>query len=266
MARKRHLEDLDDTIDLDGVLRKDEQEIRRDNVLKNRRKRKLRRKRLKRFSIVILIVVIIGYMVSDFSNIRVMKVNNNVIYTQQEILKKANLSYDSKMIMHPGMWIEHKLKEDEFIDDVSVSKNYLTGAIYIDVTEAKVIGHYEEDGKSYVLLANGKSVEMKDNQLALISSPYIKDLNKTQRADLANMLAQIDAENLALISEIRYYKTSYDDNMLELVMSDGHIVRSSYDGLALLKNYRKILEGLNDKLRCINIQESSNSVFTSNCD
>ncbi|OCN03796.1 hypothetical protein A4S06_04300 [Erysipelotrichaceae bacterium MTC7] len=266
MARKKHLEDLDDTLDLDRVLTKDEQEIRRDNVLKNRKKRKLRRKRIKHFFIFLLIALVVGYMVSDLSNIRVMKVNNNVIYTQQELLKKAGLSYDGKMIFHPGMMIEHKLKEDEFIEDVSVSKNYVTGAIYIDVEEEKIIGHYDEDGKSYVLLANGKSVQMKENQLALVSSPYIKDLNKKQRAALGSMLREVDDENLALISEIRYYKTSYDDDMLELVMSDGHIVRTSYEGLALLKNYRKVLEGLNDKLRCINIQESSNSVFTSNCD
>ncbi|MDF9825020.1 cell division protein FtsQ [Breznakia sp. PF5-3] len=268
--RKLDQEDLqqfdEDTFDFEKVLEKDEQETRYDRVIKHRKKLKLRKKRVKVLVVLTVILLIGGYMLTSMSNIKILKVKNNVIYSQQQILNKAGLNYSGKMVFHPVFFIERALEKDELIKDVSVSKDYFSGAIYIDITEEKVIGYYNSDGKQYVLLGNGKSVEMKKDQLALISSPYLRDLNKDQRKLLGEELSKIDNEFIALISEIRHYKTSYDDNMLELLMQDGHIVRTNYDSLHLLESYREFLKAKNSDLRCIVFDETTNSSYTEKCE
>lgn len=266
MAKRKVTDELDNTVDFKKALAKSDTEKRHDKILKKSKKRRIRKKRLKRLTIISIIILFVGYLLSSLSDIKILKVNNNIIYSQSEILDKAGLHYGGKIIFHPWLWVEHQLKSDPFIESATVSKDYFSGAIYIDIKEEKVVGHYKDKEKNYILLANGESVELNENQIALISSPYIHELDQKQREKLANALKDIKAENIALISEIRYYSTSYDNNMLELLMQDGHIVRSTYDGLKLLKDYRQILEGINSDLRCITFDEATNSSFTSTCE
>lgn len=261
---ERRKNDKLDQEELERVLEKDEQETRYDRVIKHRKKLKRTRRRIKILIVLVLIATIGIYMLTSLSNIKILKVNNNVIYSQQQILDKASLKYSGKMVFHPVYFIEKVLEEDELIKDVSVRKDYFSGSIYIDVTEEKVIGQYAADSKNYVLLANGKSVVLDASQLALISSPYIVDLNEEQRELLAESLSEVDSEYIGLVSEIRHYSTSYDDNMLELLMQDGHIVRTSYSDVGLLKNYRGVLEKYKSELRCIYFVDGS--VHSGSCD
>ena len=248
---ERYKNDQLDQETLEQVLEKDEQETRYDRVIRHRRKVKRIRKSIRILAILIIISTISIYMLTSLSNIKILKVNNNTIYSQQEILNKASLNYNGKMLFHPVFFIEKVLEEDPLIKDTSIQKNYFSGSIYIDIIEEKVIGQYDASGQSYVLLANGKSIEIVDLQITLVSSPYIVDLSDEQRTLLADSLLDVDSEYIALISEIRHFSTSYDDNMLELLMQDGRIVRTSYNDIGLLKSYRGVLEKYNSDIRCI---------------
>lgn len=264
--KKLNSETSEYQFDIEQALEKDEQETRYDKVITHRKKVKKRRRNRKILGLTAIVVLIVLYMVTSISNIKVIQVKSNVIHSQQEIFDQANISYGKKMIFHPGFWIERKLEKSALIESATVSKNYLDGAIYIEVEEAKVIGYFEEDKKHKVLLANGETIDMNEDQVLLISSPYIRDLDQDQLTKLAKKLGKVDIEDIALVSEIRRYETSYDKNMLELLMQDGHIVRTSFDGLVLLKDYRSILEKVNSDLRCINFLESANASFTTNCE
>lgn len=254
---ERRKNDKLDQEELERVLEKDEQETRYDRVIEHRKKLKRTRRRIKILIVLFLIGTISIYMLTSLSNVKILKVNNNIIYSQQQILDKASLKYNDKLVFHPAYCIEKVLEEDELIKDVSVRKDYFSGSIYIDVTEEKVIGHYSENGKNYVLLVNGKSVEFDDTELALISSPYIVDLNEEQRELLAESFLEVDSDDIALVSEIRYFSTSYDDNMLKLLMQDGRIVFTAYSDVSLLKNYRGMLEKDNGKIRCFHFLEGT---------
>lgn len=245
--------------DFEKVLEKDEQETRYDQVIKHRKKVKLRRRRLKILIVLLFIGAICVYMLTSLSNIKILQVNDNVVFTSKQILDKAGLKYNGKMIFHPTYFIENALKEDDLIKDVKVKKDYVSGAIYIQVQEEKVIGQYQEANKTYVLLANGEHVLMQSSDISLISSPFIHDLSETQRKELAKQLASSKLEDIALISEIKPYATSYDKNMLELLMQDGRIVRTSYHDLSLLEYYRDILQDVNSNNRCLYFMTSSDS-------
>lgn len=257
------------TVDFDSILEKDEQETRYDKVIKHRKKLKLRRKRVKVLLILLFVICVGAYMFSSLSDVKIIKVKNNVIYSQQQILDKAGVQYNDKLILHPAFFMERALESDELIKSVTIHKNYISGAIYIDVQEEKVIGYYQEGEGKYVLLENGKTIEMTSTKLSLISSPFIVNLDEEQRSLLAKKLSDIEQADIGLISEVRHYETSYDNNMLELLMQDGHIVRTSFDGLKLLVDYRKILENVKSNLRCINFVESAdpnyNSSYANDC-
>jgi len=254
---ERYKNEYVDREELERVLKKDEQETRYEKVVKHRKRLKQIRRSVKMAIVTIIIVGIGLYLLTPLSNIKILKVNNNIIYSQQQILKKAGLSYKGKMIFHPVYFVEKRLRDDALIKDASVHKDYLSGRIYIDIQEEKVIGQYVENNKTYVLLENNKSVELDDSQLELISSPYIVDLNEKQRKKLADSFSVIDSEYIALVSEIRHFQTSYDDDMLELLMQDGRIVRTSYGDATLLESYRGLLEKYNSDLRCIYFVDSN---------
>lgn len=258
--------DFKDTIDFDKVLKKDEHEQRYDKIMTKRRKQRKRKKRIRWFSGVTIIMLVGLYLLTSYSNIKIIKVKNNVIYSEQQILDKSGVHYQSKLVLHPWFWVEYQLKQDDLIKNATVSKNYWNGSIYIEVEEEKVIGHYQEGNKDYVLLANGKSVIMEANSITLLASPLLVGLDEKQRQMLSEYLAPIDEEYIYLISEIHPFATSYDNNMLELFMEDGHIIRTSYKRLDRLSVYKKVLERIQGNARCLYTIDALDTMDSESCD
>ncbi|MFV0381327.1 MAG: cell division protein FtsQ/DivIB [Breznakia sp.] len=254
-------------VDLDKVLEKDEQETRYDQVIKHRKKLTKRRKVRRIILIVLVVILILGYFVTPISNIKVLQVNNNRIYTKEQVLTKADVSYGQKIILKPGLFIEELLEKDPLIKRAEVHKKYLDGAVYIEIEEEKVIGYYErEDKKINYVLGSGEIIVLTSEEMALVSSPRILDLDDAQMQKLVAGLNDVDLEDILLISEIRHYETSYSQDMLELMMVDGHIVRTSYAGLPMLSSYREMLKGTKSDLRCFVFVEEEGSSYTTKCE
>lgn len=250
--------------ELEDVLEKDELEERQALAETNKQK-KIRRRRRRRRIFVLLVIVLFGvYMFSDFSNIRVIDVKGNMFYTKKQLLEKAGISYSMKSIIAPAFLIEKRLEEDPLIKKASVHKSF-DGVVRITIDEVNMVGYYEKEGKNYLVVKGEDDVYIKDDSL-LAYVPYISNLNKKQRDEYKQSVDDVNKKNVWMISEISHHETSYDKNMLKLIMQDGHIVYTTMKGLKLLDSYLEMLKALNTTHKCITFVEETNSSYSEKCE
>lgn len=253
-----------ESYNLDDVLQNDELEERENIANENKLKKKRRRKRRRRIFLFLLIAIAIVYMISDYANIRIVELSGNSYYTKQQIMKKAEISYDMKSVLAPGFLIENRLKSDVLIKNATVNKSW-DGIIKINISEEKLVGYYTKDGKDYLIIDGEEDVLVKEEG-KLANVPYIVDLNQKQLAEYKKAIDDVKKENIWLISEISHYETSYNENMLKLTMQDGHVVYTSFAGLKMLDSYTEMLKSLNTDLKCIMFAEETNTMYTEKCE
>lgn len=238
-------------------------------------KKKRRGKRWKKFKITtIMLVLIIGsaYFLSDYSKVKSLSVEGNIYYNDSEIFEKASLSYNTRYIVMPKFLIQWNLEKDPLIESASVEKTML-GAIHITLKEKRIIGYYiADDGKN--ILVYGKEEVLKEE----ISSQHINKITKFPLLvnfpdeQLLNLLNAFQIKNrevkdgiISMISEISPYATSYDEHMVKIVMQDGNTIYSSYAGIPLLNEYKKVLQQLNESNVCLQVEDQNAVIIKTKC-
>ena len=134
-------------------------------------KKKKRKKRRRKIRLIVLSVLLLSgalYFTSDSSKVKSLDVNGNLFYTKNMVLKKANLSYNTRYIVMPKLYIEYKLKQDDMIKDAEVTK--ANGSIHIHIKEKTSIGYFVKDEKNYVLLEDGSTKEITQDNLSVIAN------------------------------------------------------------------------------------------------
>ncbi|MEF9920986.1 MAG: FtsQ-type POTRA domain-containing protein [Erysipelotrichaceae bacterium] len=218
------------------------------NEIQDRKKRRKRKAKMIRWGLFCLLLLLTTlYFISDYSKVKSLAVLNNHYYSEEDILKKAGLSYNTRHIIVPTFYIEHLLCEDPLIKDVDVNKN-LNGSITIKVKEEKVIGYLAKDNKKItLLLGNGKTSDLDIKYLSnIIYLPYLSDFTLDELKNLAtsfNMKGnEIDQSIISLISDIKPFEMSYDKHMVKIWMQDGNRIYSDLKSIKLLNTYKKVLE------------------------
>ncbi len=219
---------------------------------KNRKKKKRQRRLL---ILVILIAVIAVYFYSDISKVNALKVSGNVFYNEEEILKKANLSYDTRYMVMPKWYIEWKLLKDPLIDEVHVEKK-LNGSISIKVSEKGMLGYLVENEENYMLMEDGSKTEIDEDRLStIVDFPLINGFEEKELKQLSKAFFSkkdpVEPEVISMISEIVPYATSYDEHMVKIIMSDGNTIFTSYESIPLLNSYLDTLMELKKDKACL---------------
>lgn len=240
-------------------------------ALQNKKKNR-KKKRRKRRLVIFAIILVIGclYFSSDVSKVKSLEVNGNVFYTKDAVLKEAQLSYNTRYIVIPKIYIEWKLKQDPLIEDVEVHKN-MNGAIAITIREKTIVGYFIEDGKNYVLLEDGSKTLIKSKYLSsIVNFPLIDGFNEKQRKNLAKAFSNdkqsVKPEIIRMISEIVPYETSYDTNMAKIIMQDGNVIYTSYESIPLLNSYLETLGGLKKDHACLWPDINTGSIQSLDCE
>lgn len=250
----------------DDVLQNDELEERENIANRNKEKKKRRRKRRRRLLALLLIALAVVYAISDYSNVRIVEISGNSYYSKQQIMNIAGISYDMKSILAPSFLIDKRLEDDSLIKNAKISKTW-DGIITIEIEEEKLVGYYTKDGKNYLIADGDKDVLIKEqDQNKLANVPYLVDLDTKQIASYKKAIDKVEKESIWLISEISHYETSYDQNMLKLIMQDGHVVYTSFAGLSLLDSYTEMLKELRTDLKCIMFVEETNTMYSEKCE
>lgn len=236
-------------------------------------KKERRKKKWKKIRYIVFFLILcfgVFYFISDYAKVKRLYVTGNRFYDTNEVLSIANLSYETRYALTPGFYIKWKLERDPLIQEANVTVDW-NGTIAIQVVEETIFGYIvNNDGQAFAILKDGKKHEIQKDQLeSIVHYPLISGLSDENLALLATSF--MNAENpikdkyLSMISEIRPYATSYDANMLQLVMQDGNVIYTSYAGLGLLNYYTSVLERLNSTHVCLIVQESTNSIISTEC-
>lgn len=239
------------------------------------KKKKNRKKRRRRFQVLFLLLVLllsVFYFTSDASKVKSLDVSGNLYYTKDEVLSKAGLSYNTRYIVMPKLYIEWKLKKDMLVDTVEVTKS--GGAIAIAIKEKTIVGYFVKDDKNYVLLASGDTLEMTSANLpSIVHFPLIDGFQEEEITKLANSFTpsnrEVTQEMIGMISEIHPYVASYDKNMIRLVMRDGNAIYTDYDSMPLLNDYKDVVlknikKGTKTKI-CVVMDDTTASLHTEDC-
>ena len=131
------------------------------------------------FYIIIFVNMLSIYLFSDYSNIRIIDINGNIIHTKEQLMKMAKIDYSMKSILAPGFLIKKRLEDDLMLENVDVHKT-LDGLVRIDIVEEDMIGYYEKKGKAYLMFKDGDDMYIKDESL-LLHVPYINGLSEKQK-------------------------------------------------------------------------------------
>lgn len=221
------------------------------------RKRKRRRKIVRASIFMILIISIVLFLSSDLSKVRSFIIYGNYYYQHEDILKIAELDHDSSYILTNRYVIAHRLEEDEMIKDAKVTKD-LNGNLIIHVEEEKIVGTLISDSSS-VVLAGKEKIRIRD--LKEIPLARIGNFDNEQLTKLAKGFDDLDYSIIKMISEIHPYRTSYDQDMIQILMQDGNRVTTTYNGVVLLNNYLQVCEKLQGTHVCLYADEFSNTIF-----
>ena len=244
-------------------------------ALQNKKKQRKKRRRKIRL-ITLLIVTLIGvlYFTSDASKVQSLEVSGNLFYTKAEVLKKAGLSYQTRYIVMPKLYIEYKLSQDKLLQDVEVTKTW-GGTIKIDVKEKTIIGYFVKDEKNYALIEDGSTIEItSDNLGTIVNFPLIDGFEEEQLVNLAKSFVienrAVSLDMISMISEIHPYAASYDKNMVKLTMQDGNIIYTDYASMPLLNNYKEgvlknIKEGKKKERLCLLLDDATAHIHTEDC-
>ena len=200
--------------------------------------------------IVAIVGVIIGYLISDLSNVRSVKVINNCFISSDYIIEQVGITTESDFIFIFPKVKEMSLRSDPLIKDVKISRGP-NHSVVIDVTENDIVGYRYED-KMQLVLGDGSYVEFKSKYISNLSLlPMFMGLTDEKIKMIAERMKDLDDDVIMRISEVRDFALSYDDNMVKFVMEDGYAVYSSMDGISYLKDYLAIIKNTGSSNKCI---------------
>ena len=207
----------------------------------DKNKSKKRKIRYDRILIFLAIIGIIVVFLTFLFNLRITNIiiKNNNYLSDQEIIELANISDYPKILSNSSKQIEDRLKANNLIKDVKVTKKFLT-QVYIEVEENRPLFYYNHNNKTVLL--DGTNIDDKYPVPTVLN--YITD---TYYDEFIKEMGELDVSVLNKISEIQFDPNDVDDNRFLLTMSDGNYVYVNISTFYKLNKYVLIRESLPDK-------------------
>ncbi len=212
-----------------------------------------------------LIVLLVLYFISDYSNIYHITVSGNYYLSQEDVISISGISEYDKYILTIPYFVENNLKKSPYIENCEVIKSD-DRVIEIKVTEKKQVAYTAIGSLEEIVFIDGTTVQVNSNNSYLKRRlPEIEGFTSDQLNTILRGFKSVENETINQISEIHRYSVSYDENMMEVIMKDGNICFVSWTGLNMLNNYYSIVSGLDTGNSCIYLDELTNSGYVSIC-
>lgn len=210
---------------------------------KNVKKKKIRI-RYNRIIIFLIIILLIAFFIFYITNLKIKKIeiknNDNIILNEQDIIKIANLSNDSKTFQNLSMKIKSNLENNSYILSAKVTKKNLTD-VYIEINENYPLLFNSINNKT--VLFDGTEVSEQFNNIPSIVN-YVPE---TKYAELVKKFQKINKEIITRISQIEYSPNDYDDERFLLFMNDGNYTFINLYKFELLNKYLEVIENFGNK-------------------
>ena len=218
------------------------------------KKRVKRKFNIKKFVCFIMFLVIIYFVINYIFNVKTKNIVilNSNYYSDEMIIETAGIENYPEFIKLKKENLKNKLKKLPLIDDVKISKKF--GYILeLDIKEKKVLYLVRSTNK-YKLSTNE---EYDDDEIINVPT-LINFVPGDIEEEFIKKLSEIDTNVLALISEIEYSVTDYDDERFMLYMNDGNQVYVTNNRLHMLNKYISIMKKISSDKKGILYLDTGN--------
>ena len=212
-----------------------------------------------------LIVLLVLFFVSDFSNIYRITVSGNYYLSEEDVISISGISEYDKYFFTIPYFVKNKLEKSPYIESCQVTKSD-DRVIEISVIEKKQVAYSSIGSYEEIIFVDGTTIQINSNNVYLKRRlPEIEGFTSDQLNSILRGFKTVENKTIDQISEIHRYPFSYDENMMEVIMKDGNICFVSWTGLNMLNNYYSIVSGLDPGNSCIYLDELTNSGYVSIC-
>lgn len=212
--------------------------------LKEKRRRKANRTLLLYLTLFFLLIAIIIYLQSPFSNVKQINVQGNEITAEEQIIEYSKLTVDTNMWRVNLKDIERRIAELPLIKSVSVTRKF-PQSIQVTVEENNIIGYVKENNELHPIMGDGVVVSNADILLPR-GAPLFENFTDEQYLQrFAEELNELPDHILNLISEVHWKPTDKNKYKIELFMNDGFVVHATIrDFASKMKAYPSIIAQL----------------------
>lgn len=228
----------------------EEESYNRGGKKKKKKKRRKKRYLLKFFLFLLVLAGIFVFSRSDFFNIETITVNNNIHYTEEQIIEAADLKVGDNLFEFTVRNLEKKLTADPYIETVEI-KRVLPNALNITVKERKEQLVVQYSKKFIVADYEGMVLRLTDEPPDLPIVDNLKPLKVKPGTALEVKETETLTETLNLLKdvdkvELYFKKLTVAQHTVKAYIYDNLIVEGSYENISEnLSNISRVMEDLN---------------------
>ncbi|AZK44293.1 cell division protein DivIB [Erysipelothrix piscisicarius] len=253
MTRRNNPELNDEREPIDKI--KASIDLKKKTIRRNKRKRRL----IKSIQILVVIGALLGiyyFDKSDASRIHNVRVNGNVILSDDEIKDALNIHENQRIYLTFRLFINQKGKKVKGIDNVDANVYYRQGIVNLNVTEKKAVG-YTLEPTIRIYFEDGYYKEFESIDPATVERlPLLVGFTEESMTEsLLAALATIDDGSMASVSEIHFEPTKVEPDYMRIVMNNDYFVFTNVETLPQLNKYATIISGADPNARCIEFIE-----------
>lgn len=200
------------------------------------------RKKRSNFKFILLtagflcIISLLLYFQSSYSDIQKLELRGAQLVEDSVYLEQSGLTLQESLWGFSVKDIEQTLEKNEWVKSANVQRKFLN-TVQIDIEEWQKVAYISTDGEFYPMLENGFILEQTGSLEPIDAPIFLKFDDEVLRKRLLRELAKLDADILALISQVNATPTNSDPYAITLFMNDGYEVRAEIISLAGKLNY-----------------------------
>ncbi len=203
---------------------------------KKKKKRKKKRYLLKFFILLLVIAAVIFFMRSDFFNIEKISVNNNEHYTEEQIIKIADVKIGDNLFEFTVKGLKKKLTKDPYIETVDISRKIPNGLeITVNEREESIVVPYGE--KFIIADYEGMVLRLADQAPDLTIVNNLEPEKPVPGTALEVGETQILTDTLNLLKDVEgvdlyFKKISVSQHSVKAYIYDSLVVEGSYENIS----------------------------------
>lgn len=195
--------------------------------LKEQRKKKANRRLISLLLLFFILIACILYFQSPLSHVQTIRVTGNDVYSDQDIIEKANLYSDTNIWKVENEEVEKKISQLPEIKKATVKKQF-PSTILIGIEELKRIAYVSVENHFLPVLENGKFLNTNQNTDIPLNAPILFGFTEDRMLkEMIKAIEQLPEEVLNSISEVHYDPTDSDEFHIFLYMNDGNEVSAT---------------------------------------
>ncbi|MDQ0161640.1 cell division protein FtsQ/DivIB [Aeribacillus alveayuensis] len=219
--------------------------------LKEKRKRKANRQLILFIMIFFTLILLIIYLQTPLSKVKVIKVEGAVNITEETIAKLSGITTNTNFWKVEKEEVRANLKKHKLIKDVQIEKK-IPYTVIIKIQEFKRVAYVFKNSSYYPILENGDLLP-KQSQLIYPDAPLLMEWDDSELIqDMALQLKQLPSGITNAISEIHHTPVKTDDEQITVYMNDGfEVIATIHTFAQKMKSYPNIISQLDRNVKGI---------------